>query len=152
MKFLRSSPAAFLSAREREMVVGAIRDAESRTSGEVRVCLERRCPGGADPLARAAEHLARLGMTRTALRNGVLIYVALADRRFAILGDEGIHERVGEAAWGRIRDGLAARFGAGAFCEGICEAVTRAGELLSSSFPRQTGDVNELPDEISIEE
>jgi uncharacterized membrane protein len=152
MKFLRSSPAVFLSGREREMVVGAIRDAESRTSGEVRVCLERRCPAGADTLARAAEHFARLGMTRTALKNGVLIYVALADRRFAILGDAGIHERVGEAEWGKIRDGVATRFGAGEFCKGICEAVTRIGELLSSSFPRRTGDANELPDEISIEE
>jgi len=89
-------------------------------------------------------------MTATRQRNAVLLYVALADRRFAIYGDEGIHGAVGEDYWKAIRDGIAARFRESHYAEGLCEAVARIGETLAAEFPHQPGDVNELRDEIDF--
>lgn len=145
-----ASPRRFLARDERERVSAAIRDAESGTSGEIRVHVERH--GKGEPLDHARALFAQLGMTATTRRNGVLLYVALADHRFAIFGDEGIHALVGDAYWEAIRDRLAEQFAAGVFCDGICEAVARVGEVLRASFPRETGDVNELSDEPSLGE
>jgi uncharacterized membrane protein len=139
-----------LTAGERQRVVDAIRAAESGTSGEIRVHVERHCKG--EPLDRARALFAEMGMTATKRRNGVLLYIASADHRFAIYGDEGIHREVGAAYWDAIRDRLAERFRDGAFCEGIREAVGRVGETLKASFPREADDVNELPDDTSFGE
>ena len=145
-----TDPHRFLSKSERQEVVAAIQEAERGTSGEVRIHVERRCKG--DPLDRAGRLFQSLGMARTELRNGVLLYIALVDRRFAILGDEGVHREIGEAGWAEIRDRIAGRFASGEYVHGICEAVTRIGAVLKTKFPRQAGDVNELPDDLSLGE
>lgn len=138
-----NDPKRFLTAPENDRVIEAIRQAELGTSGEIRVHIERHTK--LEPLDRARALFAKLGMAATAGRNGVLVYIATADHRFAILGDEGIHQLVGDAYWAAIRDMMAERFRAGRFCDGICEAVTRVGAVLKASFPIQAGDVNELP-------
>lgn len=141
-------PRRFLTDADRERVVAAIAEAERGTSGEIRVHLERR--SGRDALARARAVFARLGMRRTARRNAVLVYIAVADRRFAIVGDEGIDRVVGDGYWEAIRDAIAERFREGRFTDGICEAVSRVGEVLKAHFPVEPGDVNELPNAPSI--
>lgn len=132
-------------------VIAAIRRAEAGTSGEVRVHLERRLPPSArgDALVRAREVFARLGMSRTAARNGVLIYLALNDHRLAVVGDEAVHARVGDGYWNRLRDGLVERLRAGRAREAVVAAVEDVGEVLSQHFPRRRDDVNELSDDVS---
>lgn len=126
----------------------AVRLAELETSGELRVHIENRCPGAA--LDRAADVFARLGMHRTAERNGVLVYVALDDHKLAIIGDAGINAKVPPGFWDGIRDRMVERCRRGRVTEGICEAVVAAGKALREYFPRRTDDRNELPDEISF--
>jgi uncharacterized membrane protein len=138
---------ALLSAADEARIVAAIRRAEARTSGEIRVHVERRCRGDALAAARAA--FDRLGLRGTARRNGVLFYVAVADRRFAVVGDDGIHRAVGEAFWEGIRDDLASRFRARDFAGGLEAAILAAGEALARTFPRGEDDRNELPDGVS---
>ena len=146
---LGKSPHYFLSKDERERVMEAIRRAESCTSGEIRVHVERKC--GVDPLERAAQVFQSLGMQNTKSRNGVLIYMALSERRFAIYGDQGIDDIVQRPFWNEIRDQMQERFRQGLFCQGLCEAVARVGSVLERSFPATACDVNELPDEPSID-
>jgi uncharacterized membrane protein len=134
----------FFSADEVERVVAAIQEAESGTSGEIRVHLQRHCPG--DPLALASKIFVKSGMEATACRNGVILFIATEAHRFAIYGDQGIHAKVGEAYWAAIRDALAADFARGAFCEGVCRAIAEIGGVLKTAFPRECNDVNELPD------
>lgn len=138
------SPQKFFSAAEAERIATAIRDAELGTSGEIRVHVARCAAGEALDAARAA--FAALGMEATARRNGVLLFIATDDHRFAIYGDEGIHREVGDAYWNAIRDALAADFGRGEFCEGVCRAIAEIGRVLKTAFAREAGDVNELPD------
>lgn len=140
---------AFLDETARRGIVDAIAAAEGGTSGEIRVHIERR--SGGDPLARARELFERLGMAGTAQRNGVLIYVAHADHRFAILGDEGIHREVGDRYWTEICGRIEDRFRRHEFGEGIREAIASVGEVLHRAFPGQAGDVNELSNEPSME-
>jgi uncharacterized membrane protein len=139
---------------ELEAIVRAIRDAEAASSGEVRVHMERRVGGAraagvGDPLARARALFQQLGMHRTARRNGVLIYLAVEDRRLAIVGDEGVHGRVGEAAWTGIRDLMVGALRAGHPTEAVLGAIAEVGRLLARHFPPAGGDTDELPDRIS---
>ncbi|HEX6850545.1 MAG TPA: TPM domain-containing protein [Candidatus Polarisedimenticolaceae bacterium] len=136
-----------LSPDDERRVVAAIRAAERRTSGEIRVHVQGRCKG--DPLAAAATIFERLGMTHTAARNGVLVFLAVDDRRFAIVGDKGIHEKVGAAFWDALRDALADRLRAGRAADGLIETVEAIGAELSRSFPRAGDDRNELADRVS---
>ena len=101
-------------------------------------------------LDRAADVFAELKMHKTALRNGVLIYVALLDHKLAILGDAGINSKVPTGFWDSIKTNMVEKFKQGAITEGICEAVITAGEQLKAYFPYQENDVNELPDDISF--
>jgi uncharacterized membrane protein len=135
---------------EEARVVAAIREAESRTSGEIRVHVERRCPG--DPLEVARLRFASLGMNRTKQRNGVLLFLALADRKLAMVGDEGIHSHVGAAFWRGVLDRLLERLRAQEMGAGIEEAVLAVGAKLAERFPAVPGDVNELLDSISSDE
>ena len=137
----------FLKPEEEARLLAAIERAESKTSGEIRVHIEGRCPG--DPLPAARRRFARLGMSGTAERNGVLFYVAARDRKFSVVGDEGIHLHVGDPFWNRLRDGLRERFARGEFAAGLEQAIGEVAEELSHAFPRRSGDVNELPDSIS---
>ena len=151
MKRRSDIPRRFFSATEEEGVVAAIAEAESRTSGEIRVFIERDFENAdGDPYSRAREVFAELGMHHTKERNGVLVYLALRSQRFAVVGDEELHLRVGADHWSGMRDQLATDFAAGRFVAGLVEAITAVGEGLSRHFPPRAGDVNELPDDIAF--
>lgn len=134
--------------QDKERITAAIAQAERKTSGEIRVHIDRR--GEADPLRRAAEVFTQLGMDRTKARNGVLFYLAMAERQFVILGDEGINAQVPEGFWTGIRDTVLARFKAGLFVEGLVEGIGLAGEALAVYFPYQWDDTDELSNEVSL--
>jgi len=139
----------FLSEADLEAVQRAISEAEAGTSAEIRVHLDHRCP--ADPMARAVTVFERLGMHRTAQRHGVLVYLAITDRKLAVLGDRGIHERVGEAYWQRLVADVIAHFREERLRDGVLHAVNALGAALRRHFPRGPEDQNELRDEVSIE-
>jgi uncharacterized membrane protein len=146
MVMQKSSPKNFFTGEEKERIVGAIREAEKKTSGEIRVYLERR--GKDDTLERAREIFQELGMTRTKQRNGVLIYLSLLDHRFAVLGDQGIYEKVGGGFWNDVVADMKSFFRRGEFAEGLRAAIHQVGEKLKTNFPWEGGDINELPDEV----
>lgn len=137
-----------LTSAEKEKVVAAIKEAETSTSGEIRVHIENHCRG--DHMDRAAQVFATLDMHKTELRNGVLFYLALKDHKFAILGDAGINQKVPEHFWEEIRDYMTAEFKQGNLAEGLAGGIRRAGEQLRSHFPYQANDKNELSDDISF--
>ncbi len=139
-----------LRKESKELLVSAIKSAEKNTSGEIRVHLEQVCKG--DPYMRAAYVFSKLGMFRTADRNGVLIYLALKSRKFAIVGDSGINARVGAGFWNDVKDGMEADFQAGNFTGGMTKAVLAVGEKLKAFFPYRKDDVNELSDDISYDD
>lgn len=140
----------FLSPEDQTEILSAIRKAEKKTSGEIRVHIETTLEG--DVLDRAAWIFRMIGMQRTELHNGVLFYLAVRDRKFAIIGDSGINAVVPEHFWDNIRDHLTERFSKEQFAEGLAEAIMLAGEQLSAHFPRFSGDINELPDDISFDD
>lgn len=144
-------PAAFLSQAEQEQVKTAVATAEKLTSGEIRVYLERRIPWfRKDPYRRARQIFGHLGMHATAERNGVLVYLATQSHRFAIVGDQALHEQVGEAFWHETADNMAAHFAHDRFGDGLAEAVVRVGGKLALHFPHRSDDQNELSDEIAF--
>lgn len=139
----------FLATLDQQRIVDAIGEAERNTSGEVRVHIQPRV-GAGEPRTVAERTFERLGMTKTAARNGVLLFIASEDQTFVILGDKGIDEKVPAGFWDTIAAKLTIRFKAGEFSEGIVEAILAAGEQLKTYFPRSGDDVNELPDTIDI--
>lgn len=139
-------PRSFFGETEKERVVRAIREAERQTSGEIRVYLERKSRG--EVLERAKKVFERLKMKRTKLRNGILIYFSLVDHSFAVLGDQGIHDRVGDSFWQEIVSTLQSFFARGEFAEGLEAGIRRIGEALRKYFPYEKGDINELRDKI----
>ena len=139
----------FLAEADLDAVTRAIGAAELRTSAEIRVHLDHRCPG--EPLARAVTVFEHLGMHRTAARHGVLIYVSVGDHKLAVLGDQGIHERVGQVYWERLVDAVLAHFREERPRDGLLHAVAEVGAVLARHFPRRPGDVNELSDQVSID-
>ncbi len=126
----------------------AIAQAEAETSGEIRVHVDPQLPAG-DSLSRARQVFVEIGMHRTRERNAVLIYLALAERHVAVLGDEGIHTHVGADYWNRLRDLLVERLHAGRTREALVEAVAEVGQALRAHFPRRPDDTNELSDQVS---
>lgn len=140
----------YFTPEQKAAMVEAIRQAEKDTSGEIRIHFENRAKQ--EILDRAAEVFAELKMQKTALRNGVLIYVALEDHKLAILGDAGINAKVPANFWDDIKNQMVAKFRQGQICEGVCEAVILAGHQLKTFFPCQTDDVNELPDDLSFKD
>ncbi|MBA2249418.1 MAG: TPM domain-containing protein [Chitinophagaceae bacterium] len=139
---------AFFSAEENEKMVDAIRSAEMRTSGEVRVFVESRC-SFIDSLDRAVEIFSDLKMQETVLRNAVLVYVALKDRQLAVFADTGIHEKVGDIFWIETVNIMLSHFNKENYAEGISSCVNEIGEALAQHFPYDKElDKNELPDEI----
>ena len=139
----------FLSLLDQKRIVAAIQSAEQQTSGEIRVHVQRRA--GANIRMFAEKTFERLGMTKTAARNGVLLFIATEPRQFVILGDRGIDEKVPAGFWDEIAAKLTIRFKNGEFTDGIVEAIAAAGDHLQAYFPRAASDVNELSDDISIE-
>ena len=140
-------PLLFLSAAEKTRVVAAICAAELRTSGEIRVHLAGKVKK--DILEQAVETFEKLGMTKTAARNGVLIFIRTEDSRFAVLGDRDIHQKVPENFWNSIAQTMSAYLQKNQFAEGLIAGITKIGEVLEKEFPHQRDDINELPDEIS---
>lgn len=142
-------PDAFVEALDHERIVAAIREAESRSRGEIRVHVAE---GPVDDARAAAQaDFERLGMTETAERNGVLVLVAPESQAFAVVGDRGLDERCDEGFWGTVAEAMREDLRAGRFTEGIVAAVERIGDVLAHHFPRRPGEVdeNELPDAIS---
>jgi uncharacterized membrane protein len=137
----------FLSNLEHDRIVQAIRQAESKTSGEIRVYLQRG-KLNADPVIAAQKKFHHLRMHKTQERNAVLIFVAPRAHKFAVIGDRAVHEKCGEEFWQRVVDAMRHCFIQDKFTEGIGEAVRVIGELLSQHFPRKDRDQNELPDQI----
>lgn len=141
-------PKSLLNEEDTRLVVKAIRHAEQRTSGEVRVYIESRCKW-MDAINRAAEIFFSLKMDKTENRNAVIVYVALKDRQVAVFGDEGIHNKVGTEYWNKVVNEMLLEFSINHPAKAIADCVIQIGEALHSNFPFDRGtDKNELPDEI----
>ena len=141
------NPSEFLGKENERRIKKAIEGAELQTSGEIRVHIESACKN--EVLDRAAWLFKKLDMHKTKERNGVLIYLSINDRKFAILGDSGINKVVPEGFWNQIKENMINHFSKGEFAQGIIEGIEKSGEQLKQYFPWQTDDVNELSDEIS---
>jgi uncharacterized membrane protein len=140
---------SFFTNEQQAKILAAVIEAEESTSGEIRVHIESSCKG--DVLDRAAWVFKKLGMHKTALRNGVLFYLAVQDKKFAIIGDGGINAVVPADFWDRISEGLKKNFKEGRFTEGLSEGILLAGEQLKTHFKHMGDDINELPDSISFD-
>lgn len=145
---MTNSAREFFSPEEIEDIDVAIKNAEIDSSGEIRVHIENICEG--DVMDRAKEVFHILEVEKTKLRNGVLFYLAIQNRKFAILGDEGINVIVPENFWDNIKMNMLNHLRDDDFVNGLCESIMMTGKELKKHFPYHKGDVNELPDEISF--
>jgi uncharacterized membrane protein len=139
---------AVFNDEEQQRIRAAVEDAERHTSGQLRVCIEKTC--SEKVLDRAAKYFHQLDMHKTKLRNGVLIYVATVDRKFAIIGDAGINKVVPDNFWDDTKDDMLKHFKVGDIVEGIVTGLEIAGEHLQKYFPHHKGDSNELSDDIAF--
>jgi uncharacterized membrane protein len=137
----------FLGKLEHDRIVEAIREAESKTSGEIRVLIQRG-KLKSDPLVAAQRKFHRLGMQKTREHNAVLIFVAPRAHKFAVVGDKAIHEKCGDEFWQRIIATMHDCFRQDKFTEGIGGAITIVGDMLARHFPKTSSDENELPDDV----
>ncbi|MFY0602909.1 MAG: TPM domain-containing protein [Flavobacteriaceae bacterium] len=137
----------FLSKEDEKAIVAAIKEAETNTSGEIRVHIEAHTDE--DHFEHALKVFQQLEMHKTELRNGVLIYIAVEDHQFVILGDEGINSLVADDFWDQTKDVMQAQFRKGDFKAGLVEGILKAGSELKAHFPYQDDDENELSNEIS---
>ncbi len=138
----------FFTDEEKQSIIDAVRNAEQRTSGEVRVFVESRCRY-VNAIDRAVEIFENLQMQKTELRNATLVYVAVKDRQLAVLGDEGIHQKVGNEYWANEVMKMINAFNRDNIAEGIRQCVLNIGEALARHFPYdRSTDKNELPDDI----
>ncbi len=138
---------AFLTAEEEQEIVDAILEAEKNTSGEIRVHIESSAQ--MDHFSRAQQVFHFLKMDNTKDENGVLLYVAVDDKKFVIYGDRGIDKAVPKGFWESTKDVIAQHFKEGAFKKGIVAGILKAGEELEEHFPWHHGDRNELSNEVS---
>ena len=139
----------FFNDEEQQYIIEAIQEAEKQTSGEVKVHIEKKCPNE-DVMERAKEVFLALRLHETAESNGVLFYLAYEDRKFAVLGDKGIDDKVTADFWNSTKDLLRSHFAKGEYKEGLSKGIQEAGIQLKKHFPYQSGDINELPDDISF--
>ena len=140
---------SFFTKEQQELILASIKEAENETSGEIRVHIETSCSG--DVLDRAAWIFKKLGMHKTAERNGVLFYLAVRNRKFAIIGDAGINAKVPDGFWDKVKELLEKHFKEEKFSEGLVKGLLLAGLQLKEHFPHLKDDVNELADEISFD-
>jgi uncharacterized membrane protein len=131
-----------------DAVQRAIGEAEKGTSGQIRVSVSTLFWG--DPRRAAERAFDRLGMRSTAERNGVLLFIVPARRRFVVLGDEGIHAKVGQEFWEHVASAMSERFRKGDFTGGIVHGVETVGRELGTHFPHKAGGKNELPDDVDL--
>lgn len=136
----------FVSQLAHERLHAAIHEAEQKTSGEIRVMVSHQAAPA--PVATAQTAFLRLGMQATKHRNAVLIFVAPRSRTFAVVGDEAVHAKCGDAFWRDLAEAMTGHFKRGEFTDGLLHGINRAGELLAAHFPREPGDRNELPDDV----
>ncbi len=136
----------FFSKLDSDRIVEAIAQAETDTSGEIRVHVTRSEP--ADIEARARERFEKLGMTATAERNAVLFYIAPRIRKFQILGDTGVHEKCGDNFWKATAQEMEESFRNGEFTGGVVAGIDRIGEVLKAHFPRGPENRDELPNAV----
>ncbi len=139
----------FLTETQQKNIISAIKDAEKKTSGEIKVHIESNCKGG-DAYLRAKEVFEYLLLHKTELRNGVLFYLAFEDRKFAVLGDEGINNKVGQVFWDSTKNVLLENFKSNKFEKGLCLAIAEAGIQLEKYFPYKKNDSNEISDDLSF--
>lgn len=140
---------SFFNKEQQAHILASVKEAEKETSGEIRVHIETYC--SEDVLDRAAWVFKKMGMHKTAERNGVLFYLAISDRKFAIIGDAGINSKVPLGFWDEIKELLQKNFKENMFTEGLAEGIIMAGMQLKSHFPCSKDDINELSDEISFD-
>lgn len=140
----------FFTEDEQVKIIKSIQEAEKTTSGEIRLHLENHC-GKKGAYERAKELFGKLKMDQTELHNGVLIYLAVKDHQFAIIGDKGINELSPGDFWENVRDLMQEKFKEGKFLEGITKGIELAGKELQQDFPYQRDDKNELSDDISFQ-
>lgn len=139
-------PRHFIARLDRQHIETAIQHAERKTSGEIRVVINRRPTD--DAVAAARHEFVRRGMQKTRHRNAVLLFAAPASQTFAIIGDEGVHARCGDAFWTEVAAVMQKNFRAGHHTAAIIAGIERAGALLAEHFPREPGDGDELPDQV----
>jgi uncharacterized membrane protein len=137
----------FLEKLDHDRIVAAIRGVEAKTSGQIRVYVQRGELDG-DAFDHARRKFPQLGMQSTRERNGILIFVAPRARKFAVIGDEGVHQKCGDEFWQQLVERMRAHFQQENFTEALVEAIEEAGQLLARSFPKTDSPHNELPDEI----
>ena len=140
-------PRDFLNQLQHDAIVAAIREAERKTSGELRVFISHKRLD--DPVAAAQRAFVKLGMAKTREHNGVLIFVAPRAHKFAVIGDSAVHERCGDEFWRQLAAEISGHFRQAEFSQGILHALRKAGELLAQHFPPRPGDRNELSDEVA---
>jgi uncharacterized membrane protein len=137
----------FLRELEHDRIVRAIKEAEAKTSGQIRIFLQRG-HFDEDALERAQKKFVKLAMHKTKERNAVLIFVAPRAQKFAVVGDEGVHQKCGEAFWKELVEKMRLRFLREEFTDALVEGIESVGELLARHFPKIGSSSNELPDEI----
>ena len=140
----------FFTDTHQKSIQLAIENAELHTSGEIRVHLESKCKG--DTLNVAKRVFEKLNMHKTELRNGVLFYLAIEDKKFAIIGDKGINDVVAIDFWDSVRNVMLEEFKRDQFTVGLCQGIEIAGDKLRDHFPYQKNDTNELTNDISFED
>ena len=138
----------FFTKDEQNLIVDAIKTAEKNTSGEIRVHLESICWG--DSMERAKKVFTKLKMHETKEQNGILIYIATENRKMAVIGDAGIHKKLGAEYWNRIVQELVSKFKEGHHAQGLAAAIIDCGNQLKHYFPYSNDDKNELNDSISF--
>jgi uncharacterized membrane protein len=139
---------AVFNEEDQQRIRKAVEKAEAATSGQLRVCIEKTCSESV--LDRAAKYFHQLDMHKTKMRNGVLIYVATVDRKFAVIGDAGINKVVPGTFWDETKEDMLKHFKYGNIVEGIVTGLEIAGNQLKKYFPHQTDGKNELPDDIAF--
>ncbi|PZR72699.1 MAG: hypothetical protein DLM73_12620 [Chthoniobacterales bacterium] len=137
----------FLSQLDHDRIIAAIKAAEATSSGQIRVFLQRGKLEG-DPLPSAQKKFRQLGLEKTTERNAVLVFVAPRAQKFAVVGDEGVHQKCGDQFWRELVEKMRRHFLREDFTEALVEAIDEAGKLLARHFPKTSSSQNELPDEI----
>jgi uncharacterized membrane protein len=143
-------PKEFLAKLDSKRIVAAIVEAEKKTSGEIRVFVSKR--EVEDAKREAERHFAEMGMAKTRHRNGVLLFFAPKARKFAVIGDTGVHEKCGDVFWTELVGRMSGFLRQEQFTGAVMHGVEEAGRLLAEHFPPEPGDSDELPNEIVVED
>jgi uncharacterized membrane protein len=140
--------ADYFTKEQQQKIKSAVAAAEKKTSGEIRVCIDSKIKHEA--LERAVFWFGKLKMHQTEERNGVLIFIAVEDRKFAVIGDSGIHEKVSQKFWDELVEKMKSFFSSNDLTGGLTHAIEHCGDALAKYFPHQRDDKNELSDEMTF--